>query len=91
MRTLVTSVESPAVSKYFRIQDKPSVSTTCALDVVPSLWGAGSGWLIVSGSMVGPMLVEEVEQTMFVLSRKVLLVFLLPGPGESFEYNEEQD
>ena len=89
MRTLVTSVESTAVSKDFRTQAKPLVSMTCALDVVPSLSGAGSGWLIVLGSMVGPMLVEEVEKTMSVLSKKVLLVFLLPCPEESSEYSAE--
>jgi hypothetical protein len=39
--------------------------------------------------MVGPMLVEEVEKTMSVLSKKVLLVFLLPCPEESSEYSAE--
>ena len=87
MRTLVTSVESPAVSKDLWIQDKPLLSMTCALDVVPSLSGAGSWWLIVFGSMIDPMLVKEVEKTMSVLSKKELLVFLLPCPEESSEYS----
>ena len=86
----VTSPESSSCWKESRTADKPSVVTSCVVDVALAEMDVVAGFLLVVAPTVVCKVVEEPRGTKAVLSREELLGFLWLCPELSSAHTEKQ-